>query len=200
MSQIRPVLLYAAAIIVGLLVGSGMAVGQLRVSRDTLSACVASDGSMRMTSRLSCRSDERLVSWNTRGPEGPRGDRGPTGPEGPPGPVGTVSTADLSTLPFVERARFSSNVALSESYSTTASNGECMQGEVRLFAGNYPPSGWAFAAGQEIPVTGNTSLFSILGTTYGGDGRTTFALPDLSDIRPDGLAPIICMVGIHPSR
>lgn len=200
MSQVRPVHLYAAAIIVGLLVGSGMAVGQLRVSRDTLSACVASDGSMRMATRLRCRSDERLVSWNVRGPEGPRGERGATGPEGPPGPVGTVSNADLSTLPFVLETRFSSNVALSESYSTATTNGQCMLGEVRLFAGNYPPSGWAFAAGQELPVAGNTAMFSTLGATYGGDGRTTFALPDLSDLRPDGLAPIICMVGNPPSR
>ncbi|MFD2724914.1 phage tail protein [Hyunsoonleella rubra] len=52
-------------------------------------------------------------------------------------------------------------------------------GEIRIFAGNFPPRGWAFCDGQTLPINQNTALFSILGTTYGGDGRTTFALPDL---------------------
>ncbi len=52
-------------------------------------------------------------------------------------------------------------------------------GEVKLFGGNFAPRGWAFCEGQLLPISENTALFSILGTTYGGDGRTTFALPDL---------------------
>ena len=52
-------------------------------------------------------------------------------------------------------------------------------GEVTIFGGNFAPSGWAEANGQLLSISGNTSLFSRLGTTYGGDGRTTFALPDL---------------------
>ena len=52
-------------------------------------------------------------------------------------------------------------------------------GEIKLFAGNFAPRGWAFCEGQLLPISQNTALFSILGTTYGGDGRTTFALPDL---------------------
>ncbi len=52
-------------------------------------------------------------------------------------------------------------------------------GQVELFAGNFAPGGWAFADGQLLSIASNTALFSILGTTYGGDGRTTFALPDL---------------------
>ncbi|MHA1541609.1 MAG: tail fiber protein [Candidatus Hodarchaeales archaeon] len=52
-------------------------------------------------------------------------------------------------------------------------------GEIVLFAGNFAPRGWAFCDGQLLPISQNTALFSILGTTYGGDGRTTFALPDL---------------------
>lgn len=54
-----------------------------------------------------------------------------------------------------------------------------MIGEIRLFAGNFPPRNWAFCNGQLLSIAQNTALFSILGTTYGGDGRTTFALPDL---------------------
>lgn len=52
-------------------------------------------------------------------------------------------------------------------------------GEIILFAGNFAPRGWAFCDGQLLPISQNTALFSILGTTYGGDGRTTFGLPDL---------------------
>lgn len=52
-------------------------------------------------------------------------------------------------------------------------------GEIRIFAGNFAPTGWAFCNGQLIPISQNTALFSILGTYYGGDGRSTFALPNL---------------------
>jgi len=52
-------------------------------------------------------------------------------------------------------------------------------GEVRMFAGNFAPRGWAFCDGQLLAVSQNDALFSLLGTIYGGDGRTTFGLPDL---------------------
>jgi microcystin-dependent protein len=52
-------------------------------------------------------------------------------------------------------------------------------GEIKMFAGNFPPSGWAFCAGQLVPITENETLFNLIGTTYGGDGQETFALPDL---------------------
>lgn len=57
-------------------------------------------------------------------------------------------------------------------------------GEIRLFAGNFAPKGWAFCDGQLLPISQNTALFSILGTTYGGNGQTTFALPDLRGREP----------------
>jgi len=52
-------------------------------------------------------------------------------------------------------------------------------GEIRMFAGNFAPNGWLFANGQLLSINQNQALFSLLGTQYGGDGRTTFALPDL---------------------
>ena len=61
--------------------------------------------------------------------------------------------------------------------------------EIRIFAGNFAPRGWAFCDGQLLPVSQNTALFSLIGTTYGGDGRSTTALPDLQ-----GRAPM------HPGR
>ena len=52
-------------------------------------------------------------------------------------------------------------------------------GEIKVFAGNFAPVGWAFCQGQLLSIAQNTALFSLLGTTYGGDGSQTFALPDL---------------------
>lgn len=57
-------------------------------------------------------------------------------------------------------------------------------GEIRLFAGNFAPQGWALCNGQLMSISQNTALFSLLGTYYGGDGRVTFALPDLRDMAP----------------
>jgi microcystin-dependent protein len=51
--------------------------------------------------------------------------------------------------------------------------------EIRIFPFNFPPKGWAFCDGQLLPLSQNTALFSLLGTTYGGDGKSTFALPDM---------------------
>ncbi len=61
--------------------------------------------------------------------------------------------------------------------------------EIRIFAGNFAPRGWAFCNGQLLPVSQNTALFSLIGTTYGGDGRSTTALPNL-----EGRVPM------HPGR
>ena len=52
-------------------------------------------------------------------------------------------------------------------------------GEIRMFAGNFAPSGWLFCEGQLLPISENLTLFQLIGTTYGGDGESTFALPDL---------------------
>jgi microcystin-dependent protein len=56
--------------------------------------------------------------------------------------------------------------------------------EVRIFPFNFAPRGWAFCNGQLLPISQNTALFSLLGTTYGGDGRSTFALPNLQGRAP----------------
>lgn len=56
--------------------------------------------------------------------------------------------------------------------------------EIRIFAFNFAPTGWATCDGQVLPISQNTALFSLLGTTYGGDGKTTFALPDLQGRAP----------------
>ena len=61
--------------------------------------------------------------------------------------------------------------------------------EIRIFAGDFAPRGWAFCNGQLLPIAQNTALFSLIGTTYGGDGRSTTALPNLQGRSP-----------MHPGR
>ena len=78
-------------------------------------------------------------------------------------------------------------------------------GEIRLFAGNFAPRDWAICDGQALDISKNTALFSILGTQYGGDGRTTFQLPKLAPLKEadGGATPIryiICLYGMYPSR
>src|SRR2546429_8410940 len=57
-------------------------------------------------------------------------------------------------------------------------------GEIRMFAGNFAPAGWMFCEGQLLPISENETLFNLIGTTYGGDGQSTFALPDLRGRAP----------------
>jgi microcystin-dependent protein len=66
---------------------------------------------------------------------------------------------------------------------------EAYLGEIKMFAGNFAPQGFAFCNGQILPIAQNTALFSLLGTTYGGNGQTTFALPNLQ-----------CRFPMHPGN
>lgn len=70
---------------------------------------------------------------------------------------------------------------------------DCFVGEIRLFSGTFAPEGWAYCNGAVLPIAGNEALYTLLGVTYGGDGRTTFALPDLRSRLPLG-------VGVSPSN
>ncbi|NTU52846.1 MAG: phage tail protein [Chlorobiaceae bacterium] len=82
--------------------------------------------------------------------------------------------------------------------------------QIMLFAGNFAPRNWAFCAGQILPINQNTALFSLVGTMYGGDGRSTFALPDLREKDEQGNPHIgyelgkpswiICTQGMYPTR
>ena len=62
-------------------------------------------------------------------------------------------------------------------------------GEIRMFAGNFAPVGWAFCDGSLMPIANNSALFNLIGTTYGGDGQNTFALPDLRSRVPVHVGP-----------
>jgi len=78
-------------------------------------------------------------------------------------------------------------------------------GEIRLFAGNFAPSGWEFCSGQTLSIDQNEALFSILGTQYGGDGKVNFQLPNLAPLKEadGGQTPIlyiICLEGRYPTE
>jgi len=62
--------------------------------------------------------------------------------------------------------------------------GQPFIGEIRMFGGSFAPAGWAFCAGQTMPISENDALFTLIGTTYGGDGQETFGLPDLQGRLP----------------
>lgn len=70
-------------------------------------------------------------------------------------------------------------------------------GQIQAFPYTFCPRGWVEADGRELPISENVALFSLLGTQFGGDGRTTFAVPDLSD---EPIRHCIATVGIYPSR
>ena len=74
-------------------------------------------------------------------------------------------------------------------------------GQIEMFPYNFAPRGWAFCEGQLLQISENTSLFALIGLTYGGDGITTFALPDLRGKEPlKGLHYCIALWGVFPSR
>lgn len=75
-------------------------------------------------------------------------------------------------------------LATTASVSLAAVPGSCYIGEIFMFAGNFAPTGTVLANGQLMPINQNVELFTVLGTTYGGDGITTFALPDLRGRTP----------------
>lgn len=79
---------------------------------------------------------------------------------------------------------------------------EPLIGQITMFAGAFAPRGWAFCDGQLLPIERHQRLFGLLGTTYGGDGRSTFALPDMrmaTKAGPD-VHYIIAVEGVYPSR
>ena len=77
--------------------------------------------------------------------------------------------------------------------------GDCVIGEIQLTAGNVTAGGMP-ANGQELAISQYDALFTLIGATYGGDGVTTFALPDLRALAPDHMTYSICAEGIYPSR
>lgn len=145
------------------------------------------------------------------GPQGPQGEPGPAGPPGPQGPQGATGPAGPTgpTGPQGIQGPAGQDADLSAYFGTTNFGGdgrepsECIIGDVRLSAATFGYG--AVADGRLLSIASNAALFSLLGTQYGGDGRTTFALPDLRDVAPksrngQALNYYICTFGIFPTR
>ena len=132
------------------------------------------------------------------GPAGPAGPTGPEGPAGPQGPAGTGAvpanlaaiSADLSTTGGV--------ADLGSSFFVYPAGANCVVGNVVLSVNGYG-AGALPADGRLLPINGNSAIFSLVGTNFGGDGTTNFGLPDLRAFAPKGLQYSICVDGIFPS-
>jgi microcystin-dependent protein len=102
---------------------------------------------------------------------------------------------------MTRRILFLTAALVAASAAPAAAQPQHYLGEVMLFAGNFCPSGWTPMAGQVMHISQNTALFSILGTAYGGDGTTTFALPKASPIptaNGAALTQCIATAGVWP--
>lgn len=130
---------------------------------------------------------------------GPKGDTGPQGPIGPAGPKGDTGAQGLtgpqgSAGPSTPDARFGTIY-----YSAAEGMGrQCTVGEIILQAGSV--ANGVIADGRTLAINQYQALFSLLGIIYGGDGKTTFQLPDLRNAAPNGLTYSICINGIFPAR
>jgi hypothetical protein len=146
-----------------------------------------------------CKAGEDYVAWNMVGPAGPTGPTGPIGPTGPQGPAGSNATIPanltaLSTL-LTPNPNADYNAQFNQANGGTCTLGDIILSTNRYYGGNAMP-----ADGTVYLITQNTALFSLLGTRFGGNGTSTFAVPNLSAITPAGLYYSICYSGVFPSQ
>lgn len=135
-----------------------------------------------MASAANCKPNETALSWAISGPRGP--------PATIPTNLTNISN-DLSTNNGV--------AALGAEYFHSDGCANLNIGDVLLSVNGYG-TGALHADGRILPINGNTALFSLLGTTFGGDDKTNFALPDLRAFAPYGIQSSICTTGLFPSR
>jgi hypothetical protein len=125
-----------------------------------------------------CTVKELPLDWN---------QQGPAGADGAPG------APDPATSAYV--GRFGTDTG----NAASATGASCTLGQVLLTASTVKTAGGVAANGQLLPINGNYALFALLGTTYGGDGKSTFALPDLRPIAPSHMTYSICVNGEWPA-
>jgi hypothetical protein len=139
-----------------------------------ISACKKADGSIRiidLEAGQGCSGQQQLVEWNQQGPPGP---------------------ADPAAGAFLDHFGSGTGGAAS------ASGAPCTVGQVLLGASPVKTAGGVPADGRLLPIGQYAPLFSLLGITYGGDGKSTFAVPDLRAITPDHMTYSICAGGVWP--
>ena len=165
-----------------------------------------------------CAGTDAAISWNQSGPTGSPGATGPigsAGPVGPTGPIGATGPAGPAgdpgpkgdtgatgpqgeTGPAGPAGPGAAAFGVGTQIAVAGTGSTCTLGEAILSAGavaNGIP-----ANGQTLPINQFTALFSLLGTTYGGNGTTTFQLPNLGSAAPNGMTYSICVNGVYPAR
>ena len=192
-----------ALVLVGLGYGAAVATGAHRPS--AVDVCVTKkDVVVSASPKSKCPAGSHKISVSVQGPRGATGATGATGPrgatgapgaagaEGPPGPQGLPGTTGI----FGPAANTPHDVDPGGTANGTTA--DCTLGEIKLTAASFAYG--TPARGQILSISQNTALFSLLGTNFGGNGQTTFALPDLRDAAPKGLIYGICTQGIFPAR
>ena len=117
-----------------------------------------------------------------QGIQGVAGATGATGAQGIQGPAGSSATVPTLGLRYVMATQ-----GIFPCQGCGSSGTETLLGEIKLMPYNFVPGGWADCNGQLLPISANAALFSLIGTTFGGNGTTNFALPDLRDRLPKGV-------------
>ena len=178
-----------AAVVAGALVfvslgyGVAVATGAITGSREpaAVKVCVTKKNVVVSASRTSaCPKGTRRVAVGARGP------RGPAGPQGMPGTTGIFGPSEGTPYD------------VDPGGTTGGTYDGCRMGQITLTAASYALG--TPARGQILPISQNTALFSLLGNRFGGNGTTTFALPDLRDAAPQGLIYGICTQGVFPGK
>ncbi len=147
------------------------------------------------------------------GPQGPAGPEGPAGPAGPEGPAGAAGAQGPvgpaggqgpagPTGPAGAPSKIDGLVGNSSSIMQVASadnaSNFCVVGQILLFAYAPQTANLLLANGQLVPISQNDALFSVIGTTFGGDGTTTFAMPNLTGVAPNNTGYYVCAFGVFP--
>ena len=127
-----------------------------------------------------------------QGPEGPAGAQGPVGPQGPAGPTGPAGPPSK-----IDGLVGNASSIVSAPNANSAST-YCIVGQILLFSFAPQTGNLLLANGQLVPIAQNVTLFSLIGTTFGGDGVTTFAMPNLTTVAPNNTAYYVCAFGIFP--
>jgi len=144
-----------------------------------------------------------------QGPQGPagaagaQGPQGPAGPQGPQGPAGAPGAGAIPANLTALSGQLSTTggvAALGNSYFVYAPAANCTIGDIILSVNGYGAGAALPADGRILPIAGNSAVFSLVGITFGGDGTTNFALPDLRAFAPKGMQYSICVAGTFPNK
>jgi len=197
----------SAALMVG---GTALAANPGPVNGNVITGCYTTNSTPKGSHTLflqdagtNCPNGTSAVTWGEKGPAGPAGPAGATGPVGPAGPagatgpagaVGPAGPAGPQGPPGTSSLFGTNNI----NYGAGAAGAECTLGSILLNVSPQYPSNYLPADGQVLPISSHVALFDLLGTNYGGDGTSTFALPNLQAAAPNNTQYLICVAGIFP--